>query len=90
MGVFDDNPFITLGEPQTLTSAPGRRQPGEVVRGSYWALLRRDEGYVIDYVAGQLSGENRQCAISEAEAERLRATPEDALATTILIAHGEG
>ena len=70
-------------------NSPAPPRPGELARGSSWALLQRDGGYVLHFMSGAVGGLSKDISLSEAEAEAIRAGG-DAAAEQVIAIHGGG
>ena len=88
MGIFDDNPFVTLGPRRISGENPAPPTPDEVAQGKWWGLYFRGGVHVLEYMSGELYGRAREVTIDAAEAEALKASGDDATATRIIVAHG--
>lgn len=69
--------------PQPMMPTPS---PDEVARGDWWSLLKREEGYVLEYISGEHGGRLKQLAVNESEAQRLMRGKDDV--EQIIIDHG--
>lgn len=87
MGVFDDNPFIKVKPGPTASRQA--TDPAAVAKGESWTLIKRGGDYVVDYVSGELMGRERTLAVSDQEAEEIKAEG-DAAIDRVFARHGVG
>ena len=87
MGVFDDNPFVSVKPGHA--PKPAVADADEVARGSFWTLHSRSGRPVLTYVSGELAGREQEVVISDEEAHSLYGG-DDKAAQAVLLAHGVG
>ena len=87
MGLFDDNPFVSI-KPGHATEPPPAGAD-ELARGSFWTLYLRSGQKILAYVSGELAGRQREVVISEDEAQRI-CDGDDDTAKAVLLEHGVG
>ena len=50
---------------------PAPHSLDEFARGDYWALLKREEGYVLEYISGEMYAHLKQLMRGEIESEQI-------------------
>jgi hypothetical protein len=76
--------YFDIVPPQSVVPTPP--SPGEVARGNWWSLFKREEGYVLEYISGEHNGRLKQLVVSEREAQQLVCGEADV--EQLIIAHG--